>query len=340
LDQAPFASRSHAFICPRAVVPKERSWVDTIVIATTAIVLTASAVDAAADNPHKTFTPDAVVNPAAYYPEGPQLTDDGLLVAEMGRDRVVLIANSGERKTVWQADRCGPTSIKKISSGGYWVLCHLGAYVAKLSPTFQTVQTYTQTTSGRRITWPNDASVDSAGNVYLTSSGLFSLQAPAEGRVVFIDLATGVASDIAGGIRYSNGVLLQEKAKRLLVSEHLNRKVLSFPVIDKGRLGPSTVFFDFRNAPPVRDAYDQSGPDGIEAFDDGDLMIPDYGNGRILLVSPSGRFLAQIPVKYRFVTDLAISRDQRTIFVTMTRDNSSQELDGIVQAFKVTSAKE
>jgi hypothetical protein len=26
--------------------------------------------------------------------------------------------------------------------------------------------------------------------------------------------------------------------------------------------------------------------------------------------------------------------------VTMTRDNSSQELDGIVQAFKVTSAKE
>ena len=42
----------------------------------------------------------------------------------------------------------------------------------------------------------------------------------------------------------------------------------------------------------------------------------------------------------RFVTDLAISRDQRTIFVTMTRDNSSQELDGIVQAFKVTSAKE
>jgi sugar lactone lactonase YvrE len=202
------------------------------------------------------------------------------------------------------------------------------------------LQRFTQTTSGRKLTWPNDASVDSDGNVYLSSSGIFSLQAPPEGRIVFIDLASGVASDIASGIRYSNGVLLQEKSKRLLVSEHLNRRVLAFPLLDKGKLGPSTVFFDFKSAPPVPDAYDQSGPDGIEAFDDGDLLVPDYGNGRILLISPKGRFLMQIPVKYRFVTDLAIALDQRTIFVTMTRDNTSQELDGIVQAFKVTAAKE
>jgi sugar lactone lactonase YvrE len=323
----------------RAIIAWKHSLFEIAALATMAIAFACSSVEAA-DNPHKAFTPGAVINPTAYYPEGPQLIDEGLLVAEMARDRVVLIANSGERKTVWQEQGCGATSVKRIPSGGYWVLCHLGAYVAKLSPTFQTLQRFTQTTSGRRITWPNDGSVDSAGNIYLSSSGLFSLQAPAEGRVVFIDVASGVASEIASGIRYSNGVLLQEKLKRLLVSEHLNRRILSFPIADKGKLGPSTVFFDFRSAPPVSDAYDQSGPDGIEAFDDGDILVPDYGNGRILLISPNGRFLTQIPVKYRFVTDLAISRDQRTIFVTMTRDNSSQELDGIVQAFKVTSAKE
>ncbi len=295
---------------------------------------------AAAAGPHKEFTADVIVNPAAYYPEGPQLIEEGLLVAEMPRHRIVLIANNGERKTVWQADGCGPTSIKRIPSGGYWVLCHLGGAVVRLDATFKTQQLFQQTTSGRRITWPNDASVDAAGNVYLSSSGLFSLQAPAEGRVVFIDVATGTASDIASGIRYSNGVLVQEKQKRVLVSEHLNRRVLSFPLIDKGKLGPSTVFFDFRNAPPVADAYDQSGPDGIAAFADGDIAVADYGNGRILLLSSAGRYLTQIPLRYRFVTNLAIARDQKTIFVTMTRDNASAELDGVVQAFKVTAAKE
>jgi len=319
---------------------QKTDWLAILIALATSVISTCASNAFAADTPHKVFTPDAVVNPNAYYPEGPQLIDEGLLVAEMGRDRVVLIANNGERKTVWQEQGCGATSVKRIPTGGYWVLCHLGAYVAKLSPGFQTLQRFTQTTSGRKLTWPNDASVDSAGNVYLSSSGIFSLQAPAEGRIVFIDLASGVASDIASGIRYSNGVLLQEKSKRLLVSEHLNRRVLAFPVLDKGKLGPSTVLFDFKSAPPVPDAYDQSGPDGIEAFDDGDLLVPDYGNGRILLISSTGRFLTQVPVKYRFVTDLAISRDQRTIFVTMTRDNGSQELDGIVQAFKVTAAKE
>ena len=304
------------------------------------VVAVSCAADASADTPHKEFTPDVLVNPNAYYPEGPQLIDEGLLVAEMPRHRIVFIANSGERKTVWQADGCGPTSVKRIPSGGYWVLCHLAGYVAKLSPTFQTMQTFPQTTSGRRISWPNDASVDAAGNLYLSSSGLFSLQAPAEGRVVFIDAATGTASDIASGIRYSNGVLVQERLKRVLVSEHLNRRMLVFPLLDKGKLGPSTTFFDFKNAPAVADAYEQSGPDGIAAFADGDIAVADYGNGRILLLSSGGRFLTQIPLKYRFVTNLAIARDQRAIFVTMTRDNSSPDLDGVVQAFKVTSGKE
>jgi sugar lactone lactonase YvrE len=280
------------------------------------------------------------VNPNAYYPEGPQLTEEGLYVAEMGRDRVVLINNSGQRKTVWEATGCGPTSVKQIPGGGYWVLCHLGAYVARLDASFHTKQLYKETTSGLKLTWPNDASVDENGNVYLSSSGLFSLSAPAEGRLVFIDLASGTATDIATRIRYSNGVLLQEEQKRVLVSEHLNRRILAFPLLGKGKVGTPSVFFEFKNAPKVDDPYELSGPDGIEAFDDGDIVVADYGNARLLLISGKGRYLDQIPTQYRFVTDSAISPDQHTMFVTMTRDNSSHDLDGIVQAFKVTSARE
>jgi sugar lactone lactonase YvrE len=287
----------------------------------------------------KEFSPDVVVNPDAFYPEGPQLTDSGLLVAEMPRHRVVLLAGP-RRQAVWQEDGCGPTSIKRIPSGGYWVLCHLGHRVVRLSDTFAIEKVYTQSSSGRRIAFPNDASVDARGNLYLSSSGQFSLQAPPEGRVVFVDVATGTVTDLAAGLRYANGVLVQEKLKRVLVSEHLDRRVLSFPLLDQGKLGAPSVFFDFRAAPAVQNPYVQSGPDGLAAFDDGDVCVADYGNGRILLLSSAGRFLGQLDLKYRFVTNLAISPDQGSIYVTMTRDNASERLDGVVQKFRVKAAKD
>ena len=43
----------------------------------------------------------------------------------------------------------------------------------------------------------------------------------------------------------------------------LNRRVLSYPLLGPGRLGPARVFFDFKAAPAVEGAYELSGPDGI-----------------------------------------------------------------------------
>ncbi len=286
----------------------------------------------------KQFVPSALVNPNAFYPEGPQLIAKGLLVAEMPKNRVVLI-DGGQIKTVWHAEGCGPTSIKKIPAGGYWVLCHLGHFVARLDRNFATIRIIEQTTSARRIAWPNDASVDSAGNLYLSSSGQFSLSAPAEGRVVFIDERSNIASDLAGGLRYSNGVLVQEGKRRVLVSEHLRRRILAFPLMERGKLGSPVVFFDFNDAPAIPDAYEQSGPDGMAAFTDGDICVADYGNGRIIVLSESGRFLEQFPVQYRFVTNMAIAKSQKSIFVMMTESNASPDLHGVVQEFKIKAAR-
>ena len=280
----------------------------------------------------RAIAPGPVLDASAYYPEGPQLVDDGLLVAEMPRDRVVLIA-PGRKSTVWQTNGCGPTSVKRIPSGGYWVLCHLGHYVVRLDARFTPVQVYRQTASGRRISWPNDASADGEGNLYLSSAGLFSHTAPAEGRVVFIDLASGIATDVALGIHYSNGVLVQERLGRVLVSEHLAGRILSFPLQSKGRLGAASTFFEFRQAPAMSEPYELSGPDGLAAFPDGTVMVADYGNGRVLLLTESGAFIQQVMLRYRFVTNMAIARDGRSFYVTMTRDNASAERDGVVQQF-------
>lgn len=282
------------------------------------------------------FSSVKIVNPMAFYPEGPQLIDDGLLVAEMPRDRIVLIG-TGDTRSVWSEPGCGPTSIKKISTGGYWVLCHLGNHVVKLDSKFHTIATVSGTSSGRKLTWPNDGSTDSKGNLYVSSSGPFSLQAPAEGRIVFVEAKSNFATDVAEGYRYTNGVLVQEARKRILVSEHLNQRLLSFPIIKEGELGKPKEFFNFKKAPLVKDSYAQSGPDGLAVFTNGDIAVADYGNGRILFLSETGQYLSQLKVKYRFVTNMAISSDQKFLYVTMTESNSTQELHGIVEKFSIST---
>lgn len=284
----------------------------------------------------KTFTPDAIVNAEAFYPEGPQLIEEGMLTAEMPKDRIVLITPK-KTEVVWSRPGCGPTSIKRLPAGGYWVLCHLGHYVVRLDQSFQTLRTLAHTTIERRLTWPNDASVDTQGNLYLSSPGQFSLAAPAVGYVSFIDAASNEITDIADGLRYSNGVLVQEQHKRVLVSEHLNKRVLAFPLLDKGKLGAPSVFFDFKNAPPVSRPYELSGPDGLAAFTDSDILVADYGNSRLLLLSHQGKFIKEVPVQYRYVTNMAIMPDQQSLFVLMTESNVTPPLHGIVQRFKVTA---
>jgi sugar lactone lactonase YvrE len=292
--------------------------------------------------PARRFVPAAVVHAQAHYPEGPQWLSDGrLLVAEMPRHRVIQL-QGGKVATVFSQDGCGPTSVKALprsqglaGGGGYWILCHLGHRVLRVDDQFRVLATVTEAGVGRRLSWPNDGSVDEQGNLYLSSAGLFSLSAPAEGAVVRIEAASNRAQVLASGLRYSNGVRYQASRHRVLVSEHLNHRVLAFDLQADGKLGPSRVLFDFAHAPKVADAYELSGPDGIAVFRDGTLLVADYGNGRLLHLSDGGKLLAVVRVQLRFVTNMAIADDERSMFVVMTENNQSLELHGIVQRFDI-----
>lgn len=286
----------------------------------------------------RVFIPETVVHPSAFYPEGPQLIDRGLLVAEMPQHRIILITSAGT-EVVWAKEGCGPTSIKRIPAGGYWVLCHLGHYVARLDESFQTTRVFETTATGRRITRPNDGAIDAAGNLYFSSPSPFALEATPAGFVTYLEEKTGIVNDLASGLRYSNGVLVQAERRRLLVSEHLNRRILAFALDSPGVVASPRVFFDFLNAPQVTNPYPLSGPDGIAAFANGEILVADYGNGRLLHLSGDGSFIQTIPVQYPYVTNMAIMPDQRSMFVLMTQSNTTLPLPGIVQRFTISEGK-
>jgi sugar lactone lactonase YvrE len=235
----------------------------------------------------------------------------------------------GRASTVWEEPGCGPTSIKLDGRGGFWILCHLGHRVLRLDSGFNPVKRLEIDGAGNALSWPNDATVDRRGRLYFTSSGIFDLRAPAEGAVYFVDLQDRVRR-IAGGLRYANGVHLDEKRRRLYVSEHLQRRVLVGELAGPGKVGPLRVFFDL-NVPALRrSAFAQAGPDGLLANRDGSLYIAEYGAGRVLLVSPQGTLQRVIPVPTQFVTNFAYWPERGQVMVTGTFSLDERSMPGRV----------
>ena len=239
----------------------------------------------------------------AFYPEGPAFVGGALYWAEMPTNRIRRYKD-GKTVTVWEEAGCGPTSIKPDGRGGFWILCHLAHMVLRVNGNFQLVKRLETDGVGRRLAYPNDATVDRRGQLYFTSSGVFSLRAPSEGAVYFVDLQDQ-PHRVAEGLRYANGIRIDEKRSRLYVSEHLARRVLVMSVAKPGEVGAPSVFFDLSALPPASVEYPLAGPDGILLDDKGRLYVAEYGASRVMLLSTEGKLLRVIPVPMQFVTNFA-----------------------------------
>jgi len=237
----------------------------------------------------------------AYYPEGPAVVGGALYWAEMPLHRIRR-HKDGKTATVWEEPGCGPTSIKPDGRGGFWILCHLAHMVLRVNGNFQIVKRLETDGVGRRLAYPNDATVDRRGQLYFTSSGIFSLSAPSQGAVYFVDLQDQ-PHRVAEGLRYANGIRIDEKRSRLYVSEHLARRVLVMSVGKPGEIGAPSVFFDLASLPPASVAYPLAGPDGLLLDDKGRLYVAEYGAARVMLLSTEGKLQRVIPVPMQFVTN-------------------------------------
>lgn len=269
----------------------------------------------------------------AYYPEGPAVVGGALYWAEMSMHRIRR-HQAGKTATVWQEPGCGPTSIKPDGRGGFWILCHLAHQVLRVDGNFRLVKRLETDGVGHRLAYPNDATVDHRGQLYFTSSGIFSLDAPSQGAVYFVDLQDRPYR-VAEGLRYANGIRIDEKRGRLYVSEHLARRVLVMSVAKPGELGAPEVFFDLVSLPPAALAYPLAGPDGILLDHKGRLYVAEYGAGRVMMLSGEGKLLRVIPVPMQFVTNFAELPGGR-IAVVGAFENDRPPMPGLVTTLDAT----
>jgi len=259
------------------------------------------------------------------YPEG-ALWYEGRLYYEEMWPNLVRVSDLSKTRTLWSMPDCGPVNIAPYR-GDFVVLCHLGSKLVRVSHEGKTIEVIDRDSSGRAFVYPNGAVADGEGGVYFTSSGTFDIKAPAEGAVLYL-AADGKLTRIAEGIHYANGIAVDHARNRLLVSAHLAREVLAYPIVARGELGKPSSFFSFA-ANMIAAPYPLAGPDGMEIDGAGNVFVAEYGAGRLHKISPDGQWLGAYTGVGQFVTDMALLPNGRAV-ITAPRSNSTPPFWGSV----------
>lgn len=266
---------------------------------------------------------------SAKYPEGPVWIGETLYWAEMGGDAVMARPPGGQPEIAWSSPGCGPTALAPYGDG-VAVLCHLTGSVVLLDGNWQRVRVIDRAGDGTKLRNPNDVTPDGTGGLWFSDPGPFSLDAGAVGRIWHLG-REGKLTLAADGLRYGNGVHFD--GTRLLVSEHLARQVLAYPVTD-GRLGAKEVLFRLDDFDIPRPRYPLSGPDGLEVGPDGTIWFAEYGTARLLGWRKDRGLVAATATGAQFITNIAFGPDGQ-VAVTAPKDNTTPPFPGIVWLFPI-----
>lgn len=268
----------------------------------------------------------------AFYPEGPVVIDGDLYVAEMAAHRIrrVRLGSDGQlrQEEFFSRDGCGPTALAALDADRIVALCHLEGALAVLDRNGALLTLIKVSDDGVRLDSPNDISADGKGGAYFSNSGLFRPGAEARGRVMRIGPDLSVTT-MASGLFYANGVAVDAARGRVLVSEHLARRVLSYPLGADGALGaPETLIAKESIAALAPLENPLVGPDGIEIMPDGAALVALYGAGRYLRLSPEGDLAAQ-PAATPWLCNIAYW-DGRLVLAGAL-DNRAWPLPGLIE---------
>jgi gluconolactonase len=267
---------------------------------------------------------------AAAYPESPLWRNGKLLYVEYAGPGVKMW--DGKRATdFWQGAHCGASGLIDYPNGHILVACYDANTIVELDQGGRQIRAIDRDSSGKPFVGPNDFTADKGGGIYVSASGVYDLQAPISGTILYLS-AGGSLVEVANLIHYSNGLTLSKDGKRLLVAEMLAGRILSFPVKADGTLGPRSVWARLRDlAPPTTHEDAFNGPDGLKLGPDGNYYIAQNGSGRVLVVSESRKLVRTITVPTPYVTNVNFGANgANTLYITGVFDPWKAPFPGAV----------
>ena len=161
-----------------------------------------------------------------------------------------------------------------------------------------------------RMHQPNDLALSSAGVIFASDPDWKNSKGQlwrisTDGKARLID-QTGT----------SNGVEVSPDQRWLYVNESAQRKIWAYPLNDQLEVGAKKLLIEFADF----------GLDGMRCDSAGNLYIARYGKGTVVKLSPEGAVLKEFTLHGQFPTNVALSPDERWLYVTMQRDGSIEKI--------------
>jgi sugar lactone lactonase YvrE len=290
--------------------------------------------------------PAEIINPLSYYPESPFWKNGKLYYVEYSMHRV-MSWDGVQNRVFWQQDGCGPAAITDFQND-FIVTCYDSNSIARISSADGIHSQFVQSYRGYKGT--NDFAHDSLGGVYFTASGVFTPQSPVEGKIYYISRDSQIHL-VADGIHYSNGLAVIADGKYLLVSEHLENRILEYAILQDGNLSskPVRIFADLSQIEnPEKDiSGGLRGPDGMRLGPDGVLYVAQYGGSRVLKfrIDEDGesQWIGQIQFRSPYPnTDNVYLNTQNVFFGSAVEETTNPHYPGIIYAIhdaKISSRK-
>ncbi|WP_236250575.1 SMP-30/gluconolactonase/LRE family protein [Microbulbifer sp. ALW1] len=241
--------------------------------------------------------------------EGPVVGPDGSLYAvnfaRQGTIGRVTAKDSGE---VWlQLPEGSIGNSLRFHDGFLYVADYTGHNVLKIDPVSKKV---IHKFHNPQMHQPNDIAISASGTIYASdpdwanNSGQLWRISP-EGTFTLMEKDMGT----------TNGIELSPDGKKLYLNESVQRRVWVYDVLDNGDLANKQQLM----------AFDDFGMDGMQTDAEGNLYITRYGAGVVLKVSPAGEVLSTIQLSGQHPTNIALSTDGGTGYVTMQQRGAIEQ---------------
>jgi sugar lactone lactonase YvrE len=158
---------------------------------------------------------------------------------------------------------------------------------------------------------PNDLCVNSRDQVYASdpdwkNNGGQLWRIDKGGKMVLLEDNMGT----------TNGIELSPDEKTFYVNESMQRKIWKYDVDKAGNISNKKLFAE----------YPDFGFDGMKCDKAGNLYVARWGKGTIVVLSPAGKEIREIPLTGKQCSNLTFGgKDGKTVFVTL-QDRKCMEM--------------